>query len=74
MDRLDRILGVVALAMSLLVLAGVLSTDAYSRAAQAEARGYDAMTHLIVDDTCSLCLDDAAPVAVIANAGLVEAQ
>jgi hypothetical protein len=60
MGHLDKVIGFVALALCLLALAGTLSTDAYSHAAQAEASGYDALTHLIVNDADPLCLNDRA--------------
>jgi hypothetical protein len=61
MSLLNKVLGVVALAFSAFVLAAALSTDAYSRAALTEASSYEAMTHLIANADCSLCLQDAEP-------------
>jgi hypothetical protein len=46
MGHRDKIFALVALAVSALALAGVLSTDDYSRAAQAEATGFNALSHL----------------------------
>jgi hypothetical protein len=46
MGHRDKIFALVALAVSALALAGVLGTDDYSRAAQAEATGFDALSHL----------------------------
>ena len=58
MSYLDRIIGVSALVLGLLTMAGMLSTDAYSTGARVDARSYKAMTHLIVNDP--LCLNDDA--------------
>ena len=49
---------VFALAASLLALATMVSTDAYSLAAQSEASGYSALTHE-VGGVALLCLNDA---------------
>jgi hypothetical protein len=61
MEQLDRILGGIALVAGLLVLAGILSTDAYSRGALVQASGDEALTHLIAPSTDTLSLNDAAP-------------
>lgn len=39
----DRIFAIIALALSSVALVGILYTDDYSQAAQAEARGYEAL-------------------------------
>ncbi|OEZ91212.1 hypothetical protein JAB9_49280 [Janthinobacterium sp. HH107] len=49
---------VFALAASLLALAAMVSTDAYSLAAQSEASAYSALTHE-VGGVALLCLNDA---------------
>jgi hypothetical protein len=74
MGHLDRILGVTALALGLLVLTGVLFTDTYTHAAQAEANGYDALAHLIVNDADSVYLSDSAPAVPVFNSDRVVAQ
>lgn len=58
MSYLDRIVGVSALILGLLTTAAMLSTDAYSTGARVDAKSYNAMTHLIVNDP--LCLNDDA--------------
>ena len=45
MGHRNGIFAVLALAMSSLALAAMVSTDAYSMAAQSEASGYSALTH-----------------------------
>ena len=45
----NKMLELVALVLFLLVLAEVISSDAYSRAAQAQASGDFALTHLSFD-------------------------
>jgi len=62
MGYLDRIIGVSALVLGVLTMAAILSTDAYSTGARFDARGYDALNHLIVDDGNPLCLNNATPV------------
>lgn len=62
MGYLDKVIGVGALALGLLTLAGMLSTDAYSHGAQAEANSYNALTHLIANGSDPLCFNDAASV------------
>jgi hypothetical protein len=49
---------VFALAASLFALAAMVSTDAYSLAAQSEASAYSALTHE-VGGVALLCLNDA---------------
>jgi hypothetical protein len=51
MGYLDRIVGVVVLVASVLVLVGIMSTDAYSRGAKAQASGDVALTQLIISDS-----------------------
>lgn len=57
MGHRNGIFAVLALAMSSLALAGMVSTDAYSLAAQSEASGYSALTHEVGGTL--LCLNDA---------------
>ena len=54
----NGIFAVLALAVSSLALAAMVSTDAYSLAAQSEASGYSALTHE-VGGIALLCLNDA---------------
>lgn len=61
MGYLDRIIGASALVLGVLVMGAILSTDAYSTGARFDARGYDALNHLIVNDGNPLCLNDATP-------------
>ena len=58
----DGIFAIVALGLSTAALAGMLYTDAYSQAAQAEAAGYDALSHQLSNDKTMLC--DNAPLRV----------
>ena len=58
MGHRNGIFAVFALAMSSLALAAMVSTDAYSMAAQSEASGYSALTHEVGGTL--LCLNDAA--------------
>ena len=53
----NGIFAVLALAMSSLALAAMVSTDAYSLAAQSEASAYSAVTHE-VGGIALLCLND----------------
>jgi len=62
MSYFDKIIGASTLVLGLLVMAAILSTDAYSTGARVDARGYDALNHLIVDDSDPLCFNNAAPV------------
>lgn len=57
MGHRNGIFAVFALAMSSLALAAMVSTDAYSMAAQSEASGYSALTHEVGGTL--LCLNDA---------------
>ena len=57
MGHRNGIFAVFALAMSSLALAAMVSTDAYSLAAQSEASGYSALTHEVGGTL--LCLNDA---------------
>ena len=54
----NGIFAVLALAVSSLALAAMVSTDAYSLAAQSEASGYSALTHEVGGGVL-LCLNDA---------------
>lgn len=49
-----------ALAVSSLALAGLLNTDAYSAAAQAEATGFDALSQRVSTGGTLLCSNDVA--------------
>jgi hypothetical protein len=60
MAHLDRIIGVVVLVASVLVLVGIMSTDAYSRGAKAQASGDVALTQLIVGDMDAAHLNNAS--------------
>jgi hypothetical protein len=51
MGHLDRIVGIIAFVASILVLVGIMSTDAYSRGAKAQASGDVALTQLMSSDT-----------------------
>ena len=53
----NGIFAVLALAVSSLALAAMVSTDAYSLAAQSEASGYSALTHEVGGGVL-LCLND----------------
>lgn len=53
----NGIFAVLSLAMSSLALAAMVSTDAYSLAAQSEASAYSALTHE-VGGIALLCLND----------------
>ena len=57
MGHRNGIFAVLALAMSSLALAAMVSTDAYSMAAQSEASGYSALTHEVGGGVL-LCLND----------------
>lgn len=56
MAHRNGIFALLALAMSSLALAAMVSTDAYSMAAQSEASGYNALTHEVGGTL--LCLND----------------
>lgn len=51
----DGIFAIVALAVSSAALAGMLYSDSYSQAAQAEANGYDALTAQVAQASTRLC-------------------
>jgi hypothetical protein len=59
MSHLDKIIGISALVAGLFTMGGMLSTDAYLHGAQAEASGYDALTHLMVQDSNKSSRTDA---------------
>ncbi|HEY8026130.1 MAG TPA: hypothetical protein VIF60_16305 [Burkholderiaceae bacterium] len=59
MAHLDRVAGAVTLALGLLAMAAVVSTDAYSVGARTDARSYKVVTHMIADNGTALCLNDA---------------
>lgn len=48
MRHRDGIFAIFALALSSVALAGMVYTDAYSQAAQAEASGYDALAQQVM--------------------------
>lgn len=58
MSGRDGIFAVAALALSSAALAALLSSDAYSQAAQAEASGYDALTHRVSQGDRLVCLNE----------------
>lgn len=58
----DGIFAVAALALSSAALAAVLSSDAYSQAAQAEASGYDALTHQVSQGERQVCLNNSGDI------------
>ena len=60
----NGIFAVLALAMSSLALAAMVSTDAYSLAAQSEASAYSALTHE-VGGVALLCLNDVVRDAAV---------
>lgn len=60
MAHLDKVAGAVTLALGLLAMAAVVSTDAYSFGARTDARSYKVVTHMITDASPALCLNDAA--------------
>jgi hypothetical protein len=65
MSHANKIIGVVAvvtaLVTALLLLAGVVTTDAYSRAAQAEANGDFALLRLTASGNARPQWNNAAP-------------
>ncbi|WP_317205063.1 hypothetical protein [Janthinobacterium sp.] len=63
MGHRDGIFAVVALALSSLAMSAVVYTDAYSRAAQAEASGYDALAHRVSNSAALVCVNDNLPAA-----------
>lgn len=60
MVHFDKVIGASALILGLFSVGGMLSTDAYVHGAKAQAKGYDALTKLIVNDNGKVCLNDAA--------------
>ena len=64
MGHRNGIFAVLALAMSSLALAAMVSTDAYSLAAQSEASAYSALTHEVCGFSL-LCLNDAVRDAAV---------
>lgn len=64
MGHRNGVFAVLALAMSSLALAAMVSTDAYSLAAQSEASAYSALTHE-VGGVALLCLNDAVRDAAV---------
>jgi len=51
MGHLDKIVGIVIVAATVLMLIGIMSTDAYSLGAKAQASGDVALTQLFVNDS-----------------------
>jgi hypothetical protein len=60
MAHLDKVAGAVTLALGLLAMAAVVSTDAYSVGARTDARSYKVITHMIGGRSTALCMNDAA--------------
>jgi hypothetical protein len=58
MAHLDKVAGAVTLALGLLALGAVVSTDAYSYGARTEASSYRVLTHLIGTGGTTLCMND----------------
>ncbi len=58
MGHRNGIFAVLALALSSVALAGMVYTDAYSHAAQAEASGYYALTSEVGNGAVLLCSND----------------
>jgi hypothetical protein len=58
MAHRDSIFATVALLLSTVALAGVLSTDEYTLAAGVEADGYAALERQVAGDVPMLCLND----------------
>ncbi|HXA48250.1 MAG TPA: hypothetical protein VNW52_11520 [Burkholderiaceae bacterium] len=65
MGHLDKIVGVVLLVASVLVLVGIMSTDAYSLGAKAQASGDVALTQLFGSDTDAAHLNGATQFAAL---------
>lgn len=74
MGHRDGIFAVLALAVSSLALAGMVYTDDYSRAAQAEANGFNALTQQVFEAGAagSLALCDNGGVAADSAARTVQ--
>lgn len=61
----DGIFAVLALAVSSLALAGVMNSDDFSRAAQAEATGFDALTRQVFNASpLQICANDSSDMAL----------
>ena len=54
---------VVALVLSLITLTGMVYTDEFPQAAQAESVGFDALAHNLFDGAAVACNDDKQQVA-----------
>ena len=75
MGHRDGIFAVVALALSSLALAGMVSTDVYSHAAQAEASGYDALVAQVSHGSGMLCANEQSlPAELSAASGKAVTQ
>lgn len=70
----DGIFAIIALTLSSLALAGMLSTEAYSQAAQAEASGVDALTHQVWNADTLLCVNTVLPASLSAASSTAIAQ
>lgn len=66
MKSWNNVFSLLAIAVSIAVLAGIIYTDEYSIAARAEARGVAALTHVVLSDANApdLALTASAPEAV----------
>jgi hypothetical protein len=58
MAYLDKVAGAVSLALGILALAAVVSTDAYSYGARTDASSYKVLTRMIGNGSSTLCLND----------------
>ena len=58
MAHLDKVAGAVSLALGILALAAVVSTDAYSYGARTDASSYKVLTRMIGNGGNTLCLND----------------
>jgi hypothetical protein len=58
MAHLDKVAGAVSLALGILALAAVVSTDAYSIGARTDASSYKVLAHLIGNEGNTLSMND----------------
>jgi hypothetical protein len=56
MGHRDRIFVSLALALSVVVMAGLVGSDEYAHAAGAEAAGYQALFRVVADQHCAIPL------------------
>jgi hypothetical protein len=61
MKHRDGIVASVALALSVVAMAGLVASDGYARAAQAESTGYQAFFHFIADQKLDIPQRDGQP-------------